>query len=421
MEWGLKFEVENPIRAVELNVSQPGPLRVLLICPDEVLREEISGVFEELGSEVVLSYSLEGYPSGADLARALRRFSPQTVFLSFEKTETAVAVMRFLESEAEGLPVVALHPAGGDAVMLEGLRAGAREFLSPPFSAAVVGETLQIVRTLLRRAPLAYAATEHIYSFLPSKPGVGTTTVALNTSAALAREPGMRVLLSDLDLTCGMIRFLLKLPQDLSIVDALGRAAEMDVSLWPQLVTHRDGFDILHSGGINPHAYLQPPQVQGLIDFARGVYNALFFDMSGNMERHSLQVMQESKRVFLVCNPEPGSLFLGREKVEFLRSIGLGDRTSVILNRANQALAVPAAKVQQFLGVPLAAAFSDDTFEVDRAVSGACSVVGEGKGKNSGLAREFRAFARALGRTSRGGEAREGASEKVAQGMLAVA
>ncbi len=210
-----------------------------------------------------------------------------------------------------------------------------------------------------------------------------------------------RVLLCDLDLTCGMIRFLLKLPQDLSIVDAVARAAEMDVSLWPQLVSHRDGFDILHSGGINPQAYLDPPQVQGLIDFARGAYNALCFDLSGNMERHSLQVMQESKRVFLVCNPEPGSLFLGREKVDFLRTLGLGDRTSVIVNRADQALAVPPGRVAEFLGVPIAARLSDDTFEVMRSVSEASSVVGSSRSQNSKLAQEYRALALALLQTSR--------------------
>jgi len=399
-------------------VPQASPLRVFLICPDLPLREAIKEAFAGLGKEMVLSYSIENYPSGTELARALRTFSPQVVFLSFEKAETAIAVMRFLEVEADGLPVVGLHSVANEVLMRQAMHLGAREFLVPPFSLEEMARTLQAMRALLRRAPLAYAATEHIYSFLPAKPGVGTSTVAMNVSAALAREQEMKVLLSDLDLTCGMIRFLLKLPQDLSIVDALARASEMDVSLWPQLVTHRDGFDILHSGSVNPQAYLDPPQVQGLIDFARGVYNALFFDMSGNMERHSIQVMQESKRVFLVCNPEPGSLFLGKEKVQFLRALGLGDRTSVIVNRANQALAVPVAKVEQFLGVPLAAAFSDDTYEVNRAVGGANSVVGDPKGKHSKLAKEYRVFARALVQTSRSTVAVSNAAE---HGMLAIA
>ncbi len=303
-------------------MSQLGPLRILLICPDAVLREGVQGVLDQLGTEVVLSHSLAEYPSGAGLARALRTFSPQAVFLSFEQAETAIAVMRFLESEADGLPVVGLHTLANLPLLLQAMRAGVREFLAPPFDREQLGDALRTMRSLLKRAPLSYSATEHIYSFLPAKPGVGTSTVAMNVSAALAQEPGMRVLLSDMDLTCGMVRFLLKLPQDLSIVDALSRASEMDVTLWPQLVSHREGFDILHSGSINPQAYLDPPQVQGLVDFARSAYNALFFDMSGNMERHSIQVMLESRRVFLLCNPEPGSLWVGASRsssIEWIR------------------------------------------------------------------------------------------------------
>jgi pilus assembly protein CpaE len=401
-------------------VSHPGPMRVLLICPDAVLREGIGRAFTELGSEAVLSHSLAAYPSGAELARALRMVSPQVVFLSFEQAETAVAVMRFLESEADGLPVVGLHGVANPALLLQAMRAGAREFLTPPFGAAEIGETLLVVGSMLRTYSLEYTATERIYSFLPAKPGVGTSTVAMNVSAALAREPGMKVLLSDLDLTCGVVRFLLKLPHDLSIVDALPRAAEMDVSLWPQLVTHREGFDILHSGSINPQAYLDPSQVQGLIDFARASYSALFFDMSGNMERHSLQVMQESQRVFVVCNPEPCSMFLGREKIAFLKTLGLGDRTSVIVNRADQAWAVPTERVEQFMGVPVAAKFCDDTFWVNVAIGGASTLVGNGKGKNSKLAKEFRAFAGGLVATSRGREA-DPSQQEAGQEVLAVA
>jgi pilus assembly protein CpaE len=300
------------------------------------------------------------------------------------------------------------------------MRAGARDFLMPPICVAATGEALQTIRTLLREEPLAYSATEHIYSFVPAKPGVGATTVAMNTSAALALVANRKVLLADLDLTCGMIRFFLKLPQDLSIVDALARAAEMDVSLWPQLVTRKEGVDVLHSGSVNPHAYLDPHHVSGLIDFARSAYTALCFDMSGNMERHSMQVMQESKRVFLVCNPEPGSLFLGREKLEYLRTIGLADRVSVILNRADQLMAVPADKVCEFLGVPLAATFSEEPASLNRAIGEACSVMGESGAKRSKLAREYRTFAQALVDTSRQ-TAGNTSAKSAGRGLLAVA
>jgi hypothetical protein len=75
-------------------------------------------------------------------------------------------------------------------------------------------------------------------------------------------------------------------------------------------------------------------------------------------------------------------------------------RTDVGDSEADQALAVPAAKVEQFLGVPLVAQISDDNFEVTRAVEAASSVVGSPKGKKSKLAREYRMFAKSLLQTS---------------------
>jgi pilus assembly protein CpaE len=365
-----------------------------VICPDGGVREQLGQSLSDLGPHVVLHHALPGYPSGAELARSLRTFSPQVVFLALEKMDTALAVVRYLESESSGLPVVAVHTETDRERMMESLHMGVRDFLTPPFRGEELTRVLDEVRKLLRSAPLSYAATDHIYSFLPVRAGVGTTTVAMNAAAAFGRESGLKVLLSDLDLTCGMIRFLLRLPQDLSIVDALARAEEMDVGMWPQLVSHRDGIDILHSGSINPQAHLEPGQVQGLIDFARINYSALFFDMSGNLERHSLQVMQESKRVFLVCNPDAGSLFLGREKIQFLHSIGLSSRLSVLINRADQALAVPAPKVQQFLGIPVEATFSDDTFEVTQAIKGAQFLFTPGR--KTPLTGQVRAFARQL-------------------------
>jgi pilus assembly protein CpaE len=364
------------------------------------MRGQLEEILDPSSEHALACHTMEGYPNGLELARALRMFMPHFVLLSFEHPETAVAVMRYLEAEASGLPVIALHAAGEalrtQATMRESMRAGAREFLTPPFSIPRMAQVLEVVRGSLKQAPLSFTATNHIYSFLPAKPGAGATTVALNASAAFARVPGMRVLLTDLDLACGMIRFLWELPDELSIVDALTRAGEMDAFMWPQLVTERDGVDIMHSGGVNPQAYLDAEQIQSLINFARTNYNALFFDMSGNFERHSIHVMQESKRVFLVCNPEPGSLSLARERLVFLRSLGLDGRVAAIMNRADQRLAIPAAKVEAFLGIPVAAQISNDYREIRRAIRSGRSLFASVKVKESRLTQDYSAFARSL-------------------------
>jgi Flp pilus assembly CpaE family ATPase len=116
-------------------------------------------------------------------------------------------------------------------------------------------ETVESVKKLLHQRPTVHESTNQIFSFLPSKAGVGASTIAVNVSAALARRPNTRVLLSDFDLSSGMLRFMLKLTNEFSVPDAISRVGDMDENLWPQLVTAVSGMDVLHTGRINqlPH------------------------------------------------------------------------------------------------------------------------------------------------------------------------
>ena len=67
------------------------------------------------------------------------------------------------------------------------------------------------IAEVLARKPLAFTATDDVFSFLPAKPGDGTSTVALNVSHAIARKSQTRTLIANFDLNLGMVSFLLKI------------------------------------------------------------------------------------------------------------------------------------------------------------------------------------------------------------------
>jgi len=203
---------------------------------------------------------------------------------------------------------------------------------------------------------------------LPSKAGVGTSTIAANVSAALARRPNTHVLLSDFDLSSGMLRFMLKLTNEFSVPDALQRAADVDENLWPQLVTSVQGMDVLHAGRLNPNYRIETAQISSLMAFMRRTYQVLCFDLSGNLEKYSLELMQESKRILLVCTGEIPSLHLAREKMMFLKEQGLSSRIAVVLNRMHKHPLFSKDQVEDLLGVPVVRVFANDYQAVNRAV-----------------------------------------------------
>jgi pilus assembly protein CpaE len=221
---------------------------------------------------------------------------------------------------------------------------------------------------MLVKRPAVYESTNQIFSFLPSKAGVGTSTIAANVSAALARRPNTRVLLSDFDLSSGMLRFMLKLTNGFAVPDAIERSGEMDENLWPQLVTTINGLDVLHAGRLNPNYRIEPLQIGRLVTFMRRTYQALCFDLSGNLEKYSLELMQESKRILLVCTGEIPSLHLAREKLVFLKDLGLSARVSIVLNRMHKHPQFSKDQVEDLLGLPVARVFANDYQAVNRAV-----------------------------------------------------
>jgi Flp pilus assembly CpaE family ATPase len=142
----------------------------------------------------------------------------------------------------------------------------------------------------------------------------------------------------------------------------------MDENLWPQLVTTVQGLDVLHAGRLNPNYRIDPSQIGSLMAFMRRTYQVLCFDLSGNLEKYSLELMQESKRILLVCTGEIPSLHLAREKMVFLKDQGLSARIAVVLNRMHKNPLFSKDQVEDLLGVPVVRVFANDYQAVNRAV-----------------------------------------------------
>jgi len=343
-------------------------LRSIIICPDQTLSNQLEEELAAIGETIVFR-TFTDYPAVPDLVRTLRAHAPDLIFLSFEVEEQAEAVIKFLEKESEDAQIIGIHRSVDPSVLRTMMRLGVREFVAYPFDREGLAESLQHCAALLARKPAAYVTTSQIFSFLPSKAGVGTSTLALNIASALARNPSGKVLLSDFDLNSGMMRFLLKLQNTYSVLDAVEHSSAMDENLWPQLVTSIGNLDVLHAGKINPSLRIEPTQIRNLVQFMRRNYRAMCFDLSGNLERYSVEIMQECKRVLLVCTPEIPSLHLAREKMAYLRTLDLEGRISVVLNRVSKKPLFTREQVAEVVGAPVLDVVPNDYEGVNNATA----------------------------------------------------
>ncbi len=365
-------------------------LRAITICPDA----EVAGQFKEAVAGVggvFLSRALNQYPNEMNLTRLVRATCPELVFLSVESLERSLEVASTLEEIAPGVQIVALSRTR-DAHLLESLiHSEIREFLQFPVCEKKLQEAVTRAQAVLARKPLAIASTDLLYSFLPSKAGVGASTIALNISVAMSRVASGRVLLTDLDLNSGVLHFLMKQEPPYSVLDAAIRAEELDEDVWPELVHAAGNLDLLPAGEFNAGARIDPEQVHQVFDFARRHYKAIIVDLSGNLEQYSIEVMRESKRIFLVCSPEFSSVHLARRKHQLLRKQDLGDRVSLVLNRAETDATIPTAEIEEIVGLPVSFSFPNDCRGVLDSV-----FRGKAVDEASKLGRQFALFARSI-------------------------
>jgi Flp pilus assembly CpaE family ATPase len=199
------------------------------------------------------------------------------------------------------------------------------------------------------------------------------------------------MLLSDLDLSAGVVRFMLRLENSYSMTDVAERSIELVEGLWPYMVTAFGSLDVLHSGKLNPGFDMEGARVRQLMDFLRQRYGTLCFDMSGNFEGYSLETIHESKRIFLVCTPEAPALYLARERCRYLAELDLGDRVNIIMNRWPKVPAMSLQQVEEQLGLPVFATLANDYDGVQKAITEGRSIE-----PTSSLGKQFTALAQTI-------------------------
>jgi pilus assembly protein CpaE len=342
-------------------------LRSLIISSNAELAAQLSAAISRVGTVSVKV--LDHYPNSAELSRMVRAHAPQVVFLSAESLEYLVAAAGHLDQILPGIQLVAVGQTSEPNTLMTLMRTGIREFLTSPFDAGPVNDCLARINDNLKRRPVAAESTDLVYSFLPAKPGSGASTLAVNASLALAQQNPNSTLLSDFDLNSGVVRFLLKLNNSYTVLDAAQKAKDLDENLWSQLVSKSHSLDVLQAGVLNPEIRLDSLYLRDMIDYARRNYKVVCFDLSGNLEKYSLELMHESRRVFLVCTAEPCSLYLAREKVQYLKRMGLGERVNILLNRHQKRGSLAPKDVEDLVEAPVLMTFSNDYGRIAKAIT----------------------------------------------------
>ena len=344
-------------------------MRTIVAVPGQALNHELTTALGEF-PEIELVRQIPVYPEPDDFLRIIRARKPDFVFLSTEDFPKFQALATVIDDRMPGLPVISVaREVDPIKVIPKLMHLGVRELLASPITNEKLGETIASIAQQLAKHPTPVVRLGDIYAFFPAKPGVGSSTISVSTSCALADELHVRTLLLDCDLMAGITKFLLKLGTSSSIVNALEHAETLDEDLWSQMVGHWDGLEVLHAGELAPPANLTSASLEVVLGFARGLYDTICADLASSLDPFTVQIMHEARRIFMVTTPELVPLYLAADRLKHLKDLGLADKVSLLLNRKNPShRGLSDTEASQLVGLPIAHRFSNDYPGVQDAI-----------------------------------------------------
>lgn len=344
-------------------------LRALSVIPVEAFAEELAERVREI-PELRLVRTSASYPSLEAVLQAIRVDRPDFLFVHVSDLTQLESFLMALDDLASGTPVIGLGTQLDANLTLRLMHLGVREFLTYPLEPAKLEEAVTSVREHLKKHPVAARKT-FVHSFLPAKPGVGCSTIALAAASVLANDLGASALLIDGDQYSGPVRFLLKLGPTASFLDVLGHADNLDEDLWKQMVGRYHKLDVLPSGEhITLPAALPQQNLMHVLAVARNLYDVICADLGGYADPISMGLLEESQRIFLVTTSELAPLHFAKVRVKQLTELGLKDRLSLILNRDrdHRKNLLTNAQVEDAVGIPVSFAFPNAYESVQRAI-----------------------------------------------------
>lgn len=235
-----------------------------------------------------------------------------------------------------------------------------------------------------------------IFSFLGTKGGTGTTTLAVNVAADVRRLTGQSAVVVDLKHGPGDVALFLGLRPRHTLLGALDHLAWIDpVLLRRFVVDHECGLHVLAAGD----DYARPgprdaDAVEHLLSALEAAYDYVIVDGGCSLTTPVTTALQLSEGILLVANPDVPCLRNLQRLIDAVKAAGVaGERLRIVLNRASEFGVLSTAQIERVLGLAIAHSVNSDYRTVASAVNSGVPVSAL---RVSDLNGQIEAIARAL-------------------------
>jgi pilus assembly protein CpaE len=280
-------------------------------------------------------------------------------------------------------PLVAILPDNDPTRAQQVMLAGARAFITEPFTQVNLLSTLRRVRDLEARRAKSQQVLDPVQGPETVRPmrtlavfsprgGVGVSTLATNLAIELRAEAGENVLLVDGKLFFGHLDVMLNIRARNTIADLVPHANLLDPGLIGDVVVeHTSGISVLLSpSDVQVAQGMRPEDMFNIMNGLKKAYGYVIIDAGSTLNENTVTMMDAADKIFLVTTPDLVALHDASRFIQISRTLSYpAEKTVIVLNRANLEGGVKTRDIETALRHEVFAQIPDDGANVVRSLN----------------------------------------------------
>ena len=250
--------------------------------------------------------------------------------------QKALELVGRLAAASPDCAVLVVSSSNDGSLILQALRAGAKEFLTQPVRIE------DLLAALGRISQRRFGRGENrprgsqVIAVAGAIGGVGTTSLAVNLGCILAKDPQNSVALMDLDLCLGDADVFLDTIPDYTLVDVAQNVTRLDFALLKRSLTkHSSGLYLLpRPVQLEDVALITPDDVQRVIGLLKATFTHLVLDLSKGYTAVDMVALEMANQILLTTQLDlPCLRNVVRLMMSFGNMEGMADKVKIVVNR----------------------------------------------------------------------------------------
>jgi len=371
-------------------------LSVVIVASDNEQRAVLQVLVD--GTSVARTvHTCASFPVAASdpVTRRVRSANPDVTLVDIpaDNPQLALRAIELLHQEMPEGAIFAIGNLNQPQIIVNAMRAGAREFIERPTNTTDMLEAFVRLTTAQRRGKQE-GIRGKVFSVINAKGGNGATTVAVNLALALQSAYGQTALVDLAPL--GHAALHMNLKPVFNVADATRNLHRMDASLLESFMTrHSGGLQLL--AGTNVPAAVDPSTAEfvRLFDMLVTHYRYVVVDASSRFDAASRLIASLSETVLLVACSDVASLWSAARVQQYLGETGSRERVRLVLNRFRKVPGFSEADAETAVGAKVLWRIPNQYFAISGAIDRGTPVMDQ---RNSEIARCFAGLAQELTR-----------------------